>query len=90
MTHMNKVNGMDTIKNNRIEINYNDYDILWIDDELIGLRYCPICKHKYYPGDSLLVSIYEDNPYKCVNCHTKFLMRQEVTLYRLEDENTKT
>ena len=72
----------------KIELNNSDCDIRWIEDELIGLRSCPICGY-YDPEDSgnfLIISIYEDNPHECNYCHNKFIMSQKITIYKLEKE----
>lgn len=66
------------------KIEINNCDIRWIEDELIGLRSCPICKYNY--ENFLLISIYDDDPHKCENCNNEFVFAQEITVYKLEKE----
>jgi len=64
------------------KIECKDVKIEWIDEELIGLFRCPECGYAK-DGGNLMVSIYEEDPYECSNCHTKFVMKQEITVYKL-------
>lgn len=80
----------------KIELNNSDCDIRWIEDELIGIKSCPICKHFYDEddGEFLIISIYEDSPKKCSYCGSEFIMSQKIIIYKLEKEldgtNTRT
>jgi len=64
------------------KIECKDVKIEWIDEELIGLFRCPECGYAE-DGGNLMVSIYEESPYECSKCHTKFVMKQEITVYKL-------
>ena len=64
----------------------------WEEDELLSLEECPECKRSVdeMKCSDFVVSIYEDHPCTCPNCHTQFIISQHATtLYKLvEGEET--
>lgn len=57
----------------------------WEEEELLALKYCPECGFDY-GDDDLFISIDENDPYECKNCHTKFIIVQHKTsVFKLEN-----